>query len=119
MTVERLKVVYHVVRDVGSAAAFYEQGLGLKRKFRDEDRWIQFTGLNVDLAVACPEEGPPGASGAVVVLEVADIDAALERAVGCGAKELGRRDMGSHGRTVTIAAPHGEVIQLFQRAKSG
>jgi predicted enzyme related to lactoylglutathione lyase len=118
MTVERMKVVYHVVSDVESAAAFYEQGLGLKLKFRDNDRWIQFTGLNVDLAVACPEEGPRDASGAVVVLEVADIDAAVERAVRCGAKEVGRRDMGSHGRTVTIAAPHGEIMQFFQRAGS-
>lgn len=118
MTVERLKVVYHVVKDVESAAAFYEHGLGLKLKFRDNDRWIQFTGLNVDVAVASPEEGPRDASGAVAVFEVDDIDATLERAVASGATEAARRDMGSHGRTVTIVAPHGEVIQLFQRARA-
>lgn len=112
---QRLQNVYLVARRPAELHAFYESALGLPLKFRDGDRWIQYAVGGANVALACPEEAAPGASGAVMVFEVPQLAAARERVESAGGEVLGLRDMGAHGAVLTVRDPEGNVIQLFQR----
>ena len=113
MEIKRLQNVYLVARKPGDLHAFYETALGLKVKFRDGERWIQY---GAGVALASPEEAKPATSGAVTVFEVDDFDGAPERIIAAGGQVLGTRDMGSHGAVLSLRDPEGNVVQLFRRA---
>lgn len=116
MSPKRLQNVYVVSEQPGVLAAFYESALGLKLKFRDADRWIQYGVGNASVSVACKEEALPATSGLVMVFEVEDFAGAQERVVGAGGEVLGLRDMGAHGAVLSLRDPEGNVVQLFKRA---
>jgi len=113
MEIKRLQNVYVVAREPGQLHSFYESALGLKLKFRDGDRWIQY---GAGMALACPEEAKPATSGAVMVFEVDDFEGAKERITAAGGEVLGVRDMGAHGAVLSLRDPEGNVVQLFKRA---
>lgn len=113
---QRLQNVYVVAERPAELHAFYESALGLKVKFRDNDRWIQYAVGTASVAVACKEEAAPATSGLVMVFEVDDFAGAQERIVGAGGQVLGIRDMGSHGAVLSLRDPEGNVVQLFKRA---
>jgi catechol 2,3-dioxygenase-like lactoylglutathione lyase family enzyme len=46
MPVEKVKYTYLVVDDMDAAVAFYRDGLGLRLKFRDAERWAEFEAGN-------------------------------------------------------------------------
>lgn len=116
MTIKRIQTVYVAADEVAACAAFYEQALGLPVRFRDGERWVQFTVDGVGFAVASRDEAASGAaSGAVVVFEATDA-ADHDRIVAGGASLIGERDMGDHGRTRTYRDPAGNLMQLFWRA---
>ena len=117
MAITRMQNCYYVAEDVARARAFYERTLGLTVKFADRDRWVQFSVGGANFALASPAEGGSGLSGGVIVLEVDDLAALRPRLEADGTKILGERDMGSHGQTMTIADPAGNVLQLFQKAR--
>jgi predicted enzyme related to lactoylglutathione lyase len=116
--VKRIQNTYYVVADMERTVAFYKELLGLSLKFQDGPRWAQFEVGGAALAFSNAAEGavPPG-SGAVVTLEVDDLDA-MARAFADRGTEIVRpiRDMGQHGRTMAIRDPEGNVVQLYQRA---
>jgi predicted enzyme related to lactoylglutathione lyase len=113
---KRLQNVYVVAERPGELHAFYESALGLKLKFRDQDRWFQYGIGNTSVAVACQEEAAPATSGLVMVFEVEDFAGAEERVAGAGGQVLGIRDMGAHGAVMSLRDPEGNVVQLFKRA---
>ncbi len=115
MAVKRLQNAYYVTRDMERAVRFYQAALGLSLKFQDGSRWAQFDAGGVNFSLSSPEEAAPGTQGAVVILEVDDLDAAAAELEAAGAAIEGRRDMGSHGRTLTFRDPDGNLVQLFQR----
>jgi len=118
MAVKRIRNAYYVVADMERMLAFYRDVLGLTLKFRDGDRWAQFDVAGASLALSSREEGAsaPGA-GAVVTLEVDDLDATA-LALGRAGVEIVQplRDMGAHGRTMAIRDTGGNIVQLYQRA---
>ena len=117
MTVKRIRQVYVVAEDIDAVAAFYADGLGLELQFRDGDRWVQYGGGDISLAVASVEESggaPVGSS--VAVYEVDDLDSHVASATGGGATLVSNRDMGEHGRMATLQEPSGALIALMQRA---
>jgi predicted enzyme related to lactoylglutathione lyase len=116
MPIERIQNAYYVVPAMEQAAAFYRDVLGLKLKFQDGERWAQFDAGGSNFSLSSVEEAAPGAAGAVVVFEVTGMDAMAERIAAAGGGILGRRDMGTHGRTLTVRDPAGNVLQLFERA---
>jgi predicted enzyme related to lactoylglutathione lyase len=97
--------------------AFYESALGLKLKFRDGDRWIQYALGSTSVALACREEAQPATSGAVVVFEVEEFGDMAERITAAGGQVLGTRDMGTHGAVLSLRDPEGNIVQLFQRQR--
>ncbi|MBU1360111.1 MAG: VOC family protein [Gammaproteobacteria bacterium] len=113
MEVKRLQNVYLVAQRPAELNAFYESALGLKLKFRDGDKWIQY---GAGMALASPEEAAPATAGAVMVFEVDDFTGVQERITGAGGAVLGQRDMGSHGTVLSLRDPEGHIVQLFRRA---
>lgn len=113
---KRLQNVFVVAQRPAELHAFYESALGLKLKFRDQDRWIQYGVGNTGVALASREEAAPATSGLVMVFEVDDFAAAQERIAAGGGQVLGIRDMGSHGAVLSLRDPEGNLVQLFKRA---
>ena len=116
MTIKRIQNAYYVVHSMGAAVGFYRDALGLTLKFQDGERWAQFDAGGANFSLSSRDEAPMEATGAVVVFEVAGLEAAADRIVAAGGEVLGRRDMGSHGRTLTFRDPAGNLVQLFERA---
>lgn len=115
MAVKRLQNVYVRAGDMAASRHFYEQVLGLTPKFADGERWVQYDAGGVNFAVGSPAEFPEGAAGAVAVFEVPDLDSRQGELAGAGIRVVASRDMGEHGRTVTVVDPAGNYLQLFQR----
>ena len=113
---KRLQNVYVVAQRPAELHAFYQSALGLKLKFRDQDRWIQYGVGNTNVALACSEEASPATSGLVMVFEVEDFEGAEQRVRAAGGQVLGLRDMGTHGAVLSLRDPEGNVVQLFRRA---
>lgn len=113
----RLQNAYHVAGDMKRARAFYEDVLGLKPKFADGDRWVQYDAGGANFALSGAEEAADGAAGAVLVFEVADLDASAAAVGAAGGMVMATRDMGDHGRTLTFRDTEGNIGQLFMRAR--
>lgn len=112
----KLKQVYLTANDPGRLAEFYE-GLGLKVRFADPGKWIQFVSDAVAFCVVDPtESASEQLKDAVLVFDVDSLEAAMERAAALGAQVGAVRDMASHGRAVKVRDPGGNVIQFYQAA---
>jgi len=116
LPVTRIQNAYYVADGMDEAAAFYRDVLGLKLKFQDGARWAQFDAGGTNFSLGSAAEAPEQAAGGVVVFEVTEMDALAQAIASGGGAVLGRRDMGSHGRTLTFRDPAGNVLQLFERA---
>lgn len=117
--VKKLQNVYLVARDVAAQSAFYESVLGLPLKFRDGERWVQYTtgeGAVTGFSLACLDEAKPAESGAVLVFEVEDFDGIEASVKEAGGEVTGIRDMGSHGAVLSMRDPEGNIVQMFRRA---
>jgi predicted enzyme related to lactoylglutathione lyase len=117
MTVKRLQNVYYTSANVGRDREFYEQVLGLKVKFADAEKWVQFDAGGQNFALSSVGEAAPGSSGAVAVFEVESIDSLVAALKARSIEVLVDRDMGSHGRTLAFRDPAGNVLQAFERKK--
>jgi predicted enzyme related to lactoylglutathione lyase len=115
MSVQRIQSVYTIVRNMDVLAAFYGQVLGATPKFRDKDRWTQFSIGNSNFALSSLHEAAPGAAGSVVVFELAGLDQIRECVEEAGGKFVGERDMGTHGKVMTFTDPEGHAFQVFSR----
>lgn len=116
MPVEKVKYTYFVVDDVDAAVAFYRDGLGLRLKFQDGDRWAEFdAGNNTSIALSSREESGLNADGPVVVLQGTEIENLASSLVSLGGEIVSRRDMGEHGSLIAVREPSGNIFQLFQK----
>src|SRR5262245_42338669 len=116
MPVDKVKYTYLVVEDMDAAVAFYRDGLGLKLKFQDGQRWSEFdAGNGTTLALSSADESGLGVEGPVVVFQVSDAERMAASLVTRGASILARRDMGDHGRLIGIRDPSGSTFQLFEK----
>ena len=119
MPVEKVKYTYLVVEDMNAAVAFYRDGLGLRLRFQDGQRWSELdAGNGTTIALSSFEESGLGVKGPVVVFQVSDADELAAALVARGASILARRDMGGHGHLIAIREPSGNIFQLFEKAVS-
>ena len=119
MPVEKVKYTYLVVDDMNAAVAFYRDGLGLRLKFQDGERWSEFdAGNGTAIALSSRNESGMEATGPVVVFQVSDAAGLATSLVARGAKILARRDMGDHGYLIAIREPSGNIVQLFEKPVS-
>lgn len=112
----RLQNVFYRVADMPRARRFYEHLLGPTVKFADGERWVQYNAGGATFALGGSEEAHPSMAGAAMVFEVGDLASYQERVDAAGGKVLGRRDMGSHGQTLVVSDPDGNVVHLWARA---
>ena len=73
MSVKKLQNAYYITENMDRAVGFYRDCLGLSVSFRDKDKWTQMKAGDVNFSLSSVEEGPSGATGAVVIFEVDDI----------------------------------------------
>jgi predicted enzyme related to lactoylglutathione lyase len=112
----RLKNVFYRVADMPRARLFYEGLLSPTVKFADGERWVQYSSGGNAFALGGASEAHPTMAGAAIVFEVKDIAWYQDRVAAVGGKVLGYRNMGSHGDTLVVSDPDGNVIHLWSRA---
>ncbi len=113
---KRVQSVYYTVKDMNRAVEFYTNVFGMKLKFRDGDKWAQFDGGNVSVALSSPEESASMEGGAVVAMEVDDMAAYEAKLTAAGAKIIQRRDMGDHGKVLAFRDSEGNIVQVFAKS---
>jgi predicted enzyme related to lactoylglutathione lyase len=119
MPVEKIRYTYLVVDDMNAAVAFYRDGLGLRLKFQDGQRWSEFdAGNGTTIALSSHEESGLGVKGPVVVFQASDAEGLAASLAARGAVVVARRDMGDHGRLIAIREPSGSIFQLFEKRAS-
>ncbi len=111
----RLKSVIYPTSDLARATAFYE-ALGLPLQFQDGADWAQFKPDGGTFALGTGAEIPADDCGPVATFETTELDALQSRLAAAGVVVVATRDMGSHGRTVTIRDPDGNLVHLYQKA---
>jgi predicted enzyme related to lactoylglutathione lyase len=111
----KVKHAYLTAENPEGLADFYTK-IGLAVRFTDPGRWVQFATDGAAFCIASREESAvPPSSNAVVVFEVDDLDAALERAGEAGASMVAAvRNMGAHGRVAQIRDVENNTVQFFE-----
>ncbi len=107
---EARAVVLHV-RDMDAACRYYADGLGLSLLFRDGDRWATFSAGNFNIALATGDGNV--LPEAAVTIKVADVAAALERAVTGGAQLVDPPAEGEHEIRAAFRDPDGHLFYLY------
>jgi lactoylglutathione lyase len=111
--VSRVNVVYLYVSDMERSLAFYRDLLGIP--FQGDEHWQEATLGGTRFALHATHEGIGELSAGTVHinLEVADIDAAVERlrAAGVEAEEAMRDDWGAAAQ---VRDPDGYELYLFE-----
>lgn len=119
MPATRLKSVLYPTRNLPEALAFYRDTLGLALGFADGEHYAQLKTEGATLALAGPREQPPEPAGPIVTLEVESLDTLRPRLAAAGTRIVAERDMGTHGRTLTVTDPDGNLVHLYEKAAAG
>jgi predicted enzyme related to lactoylglutathione lyase len=114
----KVRSSYVVTHDVQKLIPFYEALLETKLQFQDGKKWAQFPTDTGRFAISSPDEAAAPGLSSVIVIEVEDMAYAEANVLKHGGQILSRRDMGSHGITVTFSDPADNVSQLFFKPKS-
>jgi len=118
MAIKKVHSVYTVVRNMDALEAFYTQLLGVAPRFRDGDRWTQFSLDNTQFALSSTEEAAAGATGCVVVFQAETTAGVPEAVRQAGGTFVSERDMGPHGVVQTFSDPEGRPFQVFAKPSS-
>lgn len=101
------------------AVGFYRDVLGLTLRNRVGDDWAQFDIGGTTMALHGTRGAPAPSSGATVVLEVDDLEAAMRRLSGRGVIfDTEITEVPDSGRFVQIRDPAGNVLQLYEQRSS-
>jgi catechol 2,3-dioxygenase-like lactoylglutathione lyase family enzyme len=119
-------VVRYLVDDPDTAAAFYVEALGFKVERRigraftfvsRDDLVLWLSGPDTSAARPMPNGDVPSPGGwNRLVIEVDDLDVAVERLRAVGARFRNEPISGPGGRQVLVEDPAGNPIEIFQLA---
>jgi predicted enzyme related to lactoylglutathione lyase len=116
LSIKEVAFVYHSVTDVGRARGFYERTLGLEVgmefEFSPGQWWIEYDIAGVALAICNAMPGPASSS---LVLEVADLDAALAAMAAAGLPLSQPVLDFAPCRMFAVKDPDGNEIRFHQR----
>jgi predicted enzyme related to lactoylglutathione lyase len=105
------------VRDWPATLRFYQEGLGLSGKIREERGWAEFTFPNSGAVLALRRETEAGDGPKVDIdLLVPDLAAALAELQSRGITPIGAPIEGKGYRMALLRDPEGNIVQLFERA---
>jgi predicted enzyme related to lactoylglutathione lyase len=118
--IKEIAFVFFPVTDVAKARDFYEKLLGLKTsmefEFAPGQWWIEYDVAGVALAIS---NAMPGKKNDGLMLEVADLDAALATVLAAGLKPAKDVMDFTPCRMFTVQDPDGNEIGLHQRKFQG
>jgi predicted enzyme related to lactoylglutathione lyase len=97
--------------DVAAAVAFYRDGLGLKVKFQDGERFAALDGGGATFALAGPEEQV--AAGPAVSFKVDDVAAMTRRLIAAGAELVRGPEEGPHEIRAVLRDPAGNSFVVY------
>jgi len=103
------------VDDMEASVRFYLDVMGFRLKFRDGDRWAAFDTGTITLALASRDES--GDKHSAFNVKVADVTAALARAVRGGAVVVDPRRETDHEVRAAVRDPSGQVIHFYRAIK--
>ena len=106
--------VYIMTPDLEGLRRFYEAGLGARAGERSGN-WVPFELAGATFALhAAQPDGEEGLQQVSYGFGVGDVDAALARFEGAGAKVLRGVADESYGRKATLEDPDGRVFEIVQ-----
>ena len=112
-----------VVSDMQRSVEFYRDKLGIPLKFQSPE-WTEFATGATTLALhggGVPSQGPPAgdpskvAGACSIGFNVDDVDAAFQKAIDLGAKEMMPPQAYPGGRFAIVADPQGASIGLLKQ----
>lgn len=112
--IKDVATVFYPVHDVERALKFYRDKLGLRITGRPLKKWVKVGVGSSHLAL---DGYWKKSSGAVIILEVRDIDAAYESLRSKRVKFLGPLLKHSWGKNASFQDSEGNILQLFERPK--
>jgi len=112
----RVQNIYFTAMNPDTVKGFYENLLGLQLRFADGSKWIQYSAAGTNIALASHEEGGEHRN-AVVVFEIDNEESVVEKIQELGGEVSGIRDMGDHGKVISVRDPVGNAFQLFTKGR--
>jgi len=114
--IHSLAFVTYPVSDIKVARQFYEEVLGLKLTHEAGGWWFEYDVGNSTFAICTADaEHPVPVRGAVVALEVSDLDAEVARLQKLGAKFSGAISETPVCRFAVVLDPDGSEIIIHKR----
>ena len=108
----KLGNVLYPAADVAAAVKFYSEGLGLRVKFQDGDRFAALDGGSTTVAIAGAAEDVT-AGRVAASFKVADVDVAVQRLVEAGAVLERSAEQGPHETRAVLADPWGNPFVVY------
>jgi predicted enzyme related to lactoylglutathione lyase len=113
---KEIAFVVYPVREPKTAKRFYQDALGLTESSNWQDQWIEYDIGSGTLAITNGlPQAQPGAKGAVVGLEVADLDSFLAQLKAKSVTVVGEPWDTPVCRGAIIQDPDGNAIMLHQK----
>jgi predicted enzyme related to lactoylglutathione lyase len=117
MKVRGTDFVMYLVSDLGRAASFYRDVLGLRQEvYSEEWKWAEFDCGNITLALKGGEKLPETITGGRIALAVDDIHAAHEEMKKRGVRVVSEPHDYSGCWAMEILDPDGNLVILHKRA---
>jgi len=116
--IESIAFFVYPVANMQRARAFYEQVLGLKVGTAFGEEWVEFEVAGTTFAITTADANhQPAAKGAVVAFEVDDLQGAVARLKGAGARFTSEIMESPVCRSSIVRDPDGNEIIIHQRKK--
>lgn len=113
----RVLNAHHWTRNMDDAIAFYRDVLGLDLHARQGEDWAEFDIAGTTVALhGMSHGGVPPQSGATIVFEVDDLDAAMRSLASKGVPIGDVAETPGAGRFTSFRDPDGNLMQLFEAA---
>jgi predicted enzyme related to lactoylglutathione lyase len=104
--------VLYPAADLHQAMAFYRDGLGLRVKFQDGDRFASLDGGNVTFALVSGQEDVTSGAPAVS-FKVSDVATSVERLTAAGAEVVSPAADGPHETRAVLRDPAGNQFVVY------